>query len=134
MYQCEVCNEVYDDTNITFMDYREMCAEVVCDNCNPHMKVTAPPLQIKAFVPPTKHIQMECSKDGHCYPECHACGLSVCKVCMGLEGTVTTHCVGRILTEDEENKIYNEGLDYVNHKWVEIKDKHPMAKTPLFED
>ena len=45
--------------------------------------------------------------------------LASCTVCKGGEGSLTTECCGRPITEDETFKIYNLGtLDFIGGKWV----------------
>jgi len=45
-------------------------------------------------------------------------GLVLCTVCHGAEGTLTTECCGRPITEDEENRIYKLGnLDFIDGEW-----------------
>jgi hypothetical protein len=69
----------------------------------------------------SKHKFFEC----HCNkPYCMFCdgGLGYCTVCNGFEGTLTTECCGRKLTEIEEDKIYKEGtLDFKEGQWIEIQ-------------
>lgn len=53
--------------------------------------------------------------------DCGICngGLALCEVCHGAEGSLTTDCCGRPITELEEYMIYNLGvLDFVNGQWV----------------
>lgn len=46
--------------------------------------------------------------------------LAFCTVCKGGEGSLTTECCGRPITEEESHKIYNEGtLDFIDGKWKE---------------
>jgi len=69
----------------------------------------------------------------HTWYECHCeqsgcmfCdgGLGACTVCGGAEGTLTTECCGRRLTEEEKDKVYKEGtLDYLDGQWVNPKEK-----------
>lgn len=62
-----------------------------------------------------------------CSSTCTGCqfcrgGLAHCIVCHGFEGTLTTECCGRKLTEEEEDKIYKQGtLDFKNGNW-EVKN------------
>lgn len=45
-------------------------------------------------------------------------GLGMCSVCGGAEGTLTTECCGRQITEEEQHRIYEVGdLDFVNGEW-----------------
>jgi len=53
--------------------------------------------------------------------DCRICegGLSFCTTCKGGEGSLTTECCGRPLTEVEEWMIYDIGvLDFVGEQWV----------------
>lgn len=43
--------------------------------------------------------------------------LSLCTVCNGAEGTLTTHCCNRKITDIEEELIYQGYLDFKNNKW-----------------
>jgi hypothetical protein len=52
---------------------------------------------------------------------------------MAFEGSLTSHCVGRRLTQEEQDKVYNEGWDFINNKWIQDKDKHLMDKKILFK-
>lgn len=71
----------------------------------------------------------DAAKKGHTFYECGCwetgcpfCdgGLALCTVCKGVEGTLTTDCCGRPLTENEEKEIYDEGrLDFKDGHWVE---------------
>ena len=52
--------------------------------------------------------------------------LAFCTVCKGGEGSLTTECCGRPMTQDEEYHVYNIGdLDFVNGRWTvkELKDE-----------
>ncbi len=45
-------------------------------------------------------------------------GLGFCTVCNGAEGTLTTECCGRPITEEEEHRVYIAGnLDFYDGKW-----------------
>lgn len=51
-------------------------------------------------------------------------GLAACKTCGGAEGSLTTDCCGRQLTEYEENHIYHyEDLDFKNGEWIKINPR-----------
>ena len=65
------------------------------------------------------------------YDECRICnsGLAWCLVCGGAEGSLTTECCGRMITEEEEYRIYNLGkLDFKNGVWVEEPNYPRYAK------
>lgn len=51
-------------------------------------------------------------------------GLAYCTTCKGGEGSLTTDCCGRPITEAEDEAIYDLGtLDFINGKWI-----NPMSK------
>ncbi len=70
-----------------------------------------------------KHMWHTCGNE-----RCIICdgGLSVCIVCGGAEGTLTTECCGKRITSEEEDAIYKaETLDYKDKKWYKpIKVVH----------
>ncbi len=44
--------------------------------------------------------------------------LASCTTCKGAEGSLTTECCGRPITEEEVHRIYEVGdLDFVDGKW-----------------
>lgn len=54
-------------------------------------------------------------------PTCQFCGggLAFCTVCKGGEGSLTTDCCGRPITEAEQYMIYDMAvIDFVDGKWV----------------
>jgi len=68
-----------------------------------------------------EHTFYECECDDT--TSCQFCegGLSLCTVCRGAEGTLTTECCGRPITIDEEDRIYKKRtLDFIGGKWVKI--------------
>lgn len=55
--------------------------------------------------------------------ECYFCRseLSDCIVCGGFEGTLTTDCCGRPITQEEADRIYEKAdLDFRDGKWVDL--------------
>ena len=70
---------------------------------------------------PLRHIQVKCDKNGYCYPECYACALSWCSVCLGFEGDLTTHCLGRKMLHMESEMVYKAGFDYRSGEWIRRK-------------
>ena len=57
-------------------------------------------------------------------------GLAHCTICNGFEGTLTSECCGRKITEEEEHKIYEEcSLDFRDGQWVQ-KSNRPNSKQP----
>lgn len=54
-------------------------------------------------------------------PYCRICsgGLSICIVCGGAEGSLTTHCpMKRIPERFLDKMIYQDGWDYRDGKWL----------------
>jgi hypothetical protein len=51
---------------------------------------------------------------------CMVCngGLSLCTICGGAEGSLTTDCPGKQLTGKEQDKIYAGSLDFRDGSWV----------------
>lgn len=81
-----------------------------------------------------KHKFYECEQpcDRTACPFCEG-GLGLCTVCGGFEGTLTTHCCGRKLTKEEEDKIYVLGtLDYADGEWVEV-DRYAYRRNENYE-
>lgn len=71
-----------------------------------------------ALVIRTPHKWREC-KCGECY-FCRS-ELTNCIVCGGFEGTLTTDCCGRKLTNEEADRIYRlANLDFRNGEWVDF--------------
>ena len=59
-----------------------------------------------------------------CDAECNGCalchgGLGLCKVCGGLEGSLTTTCSGRQMSEEMLNMVYAGRLDFKDETWIE---------------
>lgn len=78
----------------------------------------------------TQHIYETCEcGEGPCW----ICGggLSFCTVCKGAEGSLTSECCGRPITEEEEHKIYVEAsLDFKNGEWVNSPNYPRAPKDP----
>ncbi|WP_342025764.1 hypothetical protein AADC60_24690 [Cytobacillus pseudoceanisediminis] len=52
-------------------------------------------------------------------------GLSICKVCKGMEGSLTTDCPGEPVPFDTDQKVYKGEIDFVEGKgWVEQISQH----------
>ena len=48
--------------------------------------------------------------------------LAFCTTCKGGEGSLTTDCCGRPMTEQETEKVYKSGtLDFIDGEWREIE-------------
>lgn len=60
-----------------------------------------------------KHTEYIC-KSNHEYPGCMFCdgGLFACTVCGGIEGSLTTDCPGKRMTEAEQDEVYAGRKDY----------------------
>jgi len=63
------------------------------------------------------HVEMPCN-DPDCGGTCFACTLSWCRVCGGAEGSLSSECPGRQLTQKEADAIYAKTLDYINGTWI----------------
>lgn len=65
---------------------------------------------------------------------CQACVLSLCLVCGGAEATLPSECPGRDLTNEEEDAIEAQRLDYEGGQW-RVLDTKPKEYPPRnFED
>lgn len=62
------------------------------------------------------HKRGECQTGG-----CIICdgGLSICKVCGGGEGALTTHCPHERMTPEQIDLVYMGKLDYFDSQWIE---------------
>ena len=72
-----------------------------------------------------EHVLHQCDD-----PECFVCngGLAQCDVCNGAEGTLTTDCCGRQLTEAEEHAIHvTATLDFRNGEWVATPNRKGLT-------
>jgi hypothetical protein len=68
-----------------------------------------------------------CTYENHCM-FCDG-GLFCCTACNGFEGTLTTDCPGRFITEAEGDAIYRTGtLDFVGDRWVSKNPITPPTK------
>jgi len=64
----------------------------------------------------TDHIFHKCNN-----LDCNICegGLALCKVCGGVEGSLTTECCEKSLTAEQHDRIYfNRDLDFKNGQWI----------------
>lgn len=60
-------------------------------------------------------------KHTNCQKEhCNICdgGLSVCTVCKGAEGDLTTECCGHFVSDIFRQQVYNGKIDFIDGKWV----------------
>ncbi len=53
--------------------------------------------------------------------ECGICegNLSVCTTCGGGEGSLTTDCPGRRVTQVEDDAVYGGKLDFIKGQWID---------------
>lgn len=66
----------------------------------------------------TKKEHCTCNGEG----TCNSCVLFWCEVCNGAEGSLTTDCCGRKLTEKEENLVMTRQLDFIGGIWVKSEN------------
>lgn len=59
--------------------------------------------------------ECKCGRTG-----CQFCdgGLGHCTVCKGFEGTLTTDCTGKKLSEPTLDAVWKGYIDFVNGKWI----------------
>jgi hypothetical protein len=66
---------------------------------------------------PLEHVWMKCAtsrgKDCDCSGNICRGGLGICKVCIGAEGALPTHCPGVPMTEEQMDDVYECRRDYV---------------------
>jgi hypothetical protein len=74
------------------------------------------------------HIWLKHGPDHHdndldCGTHCMFCegGLSLCIVCGGFEGTLSTQCAGVKLTEEQLDLVYAQMLDFNQNRWWSVK-------------
>lgn len=78
-----------------------------------------------------KHVfvtSKDCTCDGSA--SCMICdgGLAICKVCGGMEGSLTTDCPGEMIPMERHNEVYAGKFDYREGKgWVQ--EKNPTNQT-----
>ena len=63
----------------------------------------------------TKLIHENCEKQS--CPYCDG-GLFLCTICGGFEGSLTTECPGKQMTEYQEQSVCNGFVDFKNGRWV----------------
>ena len=81
-----------------------------------------------------------CRKSGgpvskHC--ACEHCCLSVCEVCGGAEGSLTTDCPGTKVAYERHQEVFETNLDYTYERgWhlAQADDGTPIRRSPRFED
>ena len=54
-------------------------------------------------------------------------GLAVCKVCHCFEGGLATTCPGTTVSYDQQERIYNGEVDFVDGQWIEKATKKEVA-------
>ena len=72
---------------------------------------------------------LETHKGRSCEYGCAICdgGLALCKVCGGAEGSLTTECCGRELTEVTLDAVYGGTLDFKGGVWVGVASPNSPA-------
>lgn len=61
--------------------------------------------------------------DNESCPVCDG-GLSICKVCSGAEGALTTDCPGIRITSQQIEQVYAGKLDFIGHSWTAGTSPH----------
>ena len=71
------------------------------------------------------HTFYECPLDCD-NPYCNYCrgGLAFCTVCDGAEGSLTTNCCGKSMSEKTSDSVYACKIDFKDGHW----QKHPLNK------
>lgn len=63
-----------------------------------------------------KHIWFECNERCEGCAYCNG-GLSACRVCGALEGSLTATCPGVRVPEEQQDKVYKENHDFIGGVW-----------------
>jgi hypothetical protein len=63
------------------------------------------------------HEPMRCD-DPDCSGRCFLCQCFACKVCGGVEGSLTTECPGERCSGIVLDRVYHGQTDYVNGMWI----------------
>ena len=65
---------------------------------------------------------------------CDVCdgGLAICVVCGGAEGTLTTDCQGRAMSEEEQEAVHKGQIDFVEGRWITLVTR--TAFTQWYQD
>lgn len=50
-------------------------------------------------------------------------GLFSCCVCCGGEASLTSHCCGRKLTEEEQDRIMSGEIDFIHGEWIDPRSR-----------
>lgn len=75
-----------------------------------------------------EHIYYGNCETGDCGGTCPQCSLSICKVCGLHEGSLTTHCSGKVVDDKDADLIYKGKLDFRSGKWYKDMRNRPMYK------
>lgn len=67
---------------------------------------------------PIFHQQLECTSN----------------VCGGMEGSLTSHCLGRKMTSKESDDVYENGWDFKNNDWKQIRLDGKLYSNPIFRE
>ncbi|MER2114212.1 MAG: hypothetical protein ABS904_00485 [Solibacillus isronensis] len=68
---------------------------------------------------------------GDCGGTCYYCTLSICKVCGGAEGSLTSDCPGTKVTGKIDDMVYGGIIDYRNGHWLHGFKNRGMYKDPF---
>lgn len=62
-------------------------------------------------------------------PNCEVCegGIKICLVCGGIEGTLTTECIGERLSSHMLDSVYEGAIDYKEGYWNHTPSIHCPA-------
>lgn len=63
------------------------------------------------------HIWAKCRGSCNGCNICHG-GLSICTICGGAEGSLTTTCPGERVPEAQQDRVYKEGHDFIGGVWA----------------
>lgn len=56
-------------------------------------------------------------------------GLSLCKVCGALEGSLTKECPGERVPMSKQDRVYAGEIEYVGGRWVDLRPCSACAGT-----
>ena len=75
-----------------------------------------------------KHVWVtheNCQKPGVC-PICDG-GISICKICGHVEGSITTECPGEKTYQEKGDLVHQGKLDLKDGKWIEAASPYSPA-------
>jgi hypothetical protein len=71
-----------------------------------------------------RHMQYELGSCMFCDGSVYACN-----ICGGIEGGMPASCPGRMMTADEICGVRDGKLDFVNGKWMDLKEAMCLTKS-----